>query len=820
MDNELKILLVSALLHDIGKFAQRAKRPHSREMSGEYLTDYKGKPGHWHTLYTDYFIEKDLPLPGDLEKSRSLIARIASAHHRPDENSLPEMCISIADRLSSGADRIKDESSASATGFRESRLVSVFDQIELANHRFQSPGQWFHELTPLQSDNDAIFPKSGEPRGRPEDYQTLFDQFIDTLGILERSSDRFFIDGLISILEKFTWCIPSSAYKTTPDISLFDHAVSTAGIAQALYLFHRDAGAAPRWSDEDQKFILMGGDLSGIQNYIFRISKTGGKGVSKIFRARSFYLQALTASVLIAIRQRLGVHRVCGLTESGGKFILLLPNIPAVREKLNHLDEKLQWWMRNEFKGILTMNLTWNTCPRQQDLFLDAFQAQIEALAQSLEEAKLRKLHKTFVSGPVIAHDYDKMEMAACRLCEINAADRVSSGQYREQENVSDDDPAAALCRNCSEQIIYIGAQLPKADYIIYGPDEKVALFDDLRFSLKTQAPASLENVVDAEALTDDTGFSRVRLARYLPSITADELDDPLFSLGADTATERIYAGQAKTFAMLAHQSKRNRDNKLVGRGLLGFLKADVDNLGLIFSLGLGKRLSVARFASISRMLNFFFSDYLVKLAETRFPDLYVVFAGGDDLFVLGPWRQTIRFALTLRKQMSRFCAQNPDITLSAGILTAKPRFPMRKAVESVEEQLEKAKTGQHPGRIKDSVCFLDEVLAWDELDQLIQRGQRFDQALNEKERTHFTTAFMYRLLNYHRMHRAFRAGQIKAGRYLALAHYDIGRNIAARNNQEELAMLYKIFSVGDKERLELRQLHIPLFYAINANRD
>ncbi len=75
MNRELKIVVFSALMHDIGKFAQRANRPYSKEMEGEYLTYYDGKAGHWHTVYTDFFIENDLPLPVDLEESRSRIAR-------------------------------------------------------------------------------------------------------------------------------------------------------------------------------------------------------------------------------------------------------------------------------------------------------------------------------------------------------------------------------------------------------------------------------------------------------------------------------------------------------------------------------------------------------------------------------------------------------------------------------------------------------------------------------------------------------------------------------------------------------------------------
>ncbi|MFP4531468.1 MAG: HD domain-containing protein [Desulfobacterales bacterium] len=91
MVTDLDILIIGAMLHDIGKFCQRAERPYSKEMEGEVLPSYKGRSSHWHALYTDYFIEQDLPLPGDLEQKRSQIARVAAAHHRPDADKILEM---------------------------------------------------------------------------------------------------------------------------------------------------------------------------------------------------------------------------------------------------------------------------------------------------------------------------------------------------------------------------------------------------------------------------------------------------------------------------------------------------------------------------------------------------------------------------------------------------------------------------------------------------------------------------------------------------------------------------------------------------------
>jgi CRISPR-associated protein Csm1 len=280
---------------------------------------------------------------------------------------------------------------------------------------------------------------------------------------------------------------------------------------------------------------------------------------------------------------------------------------------------------------------------------------------------------------------------------------------------------------------------------------------------------------------------------------------------------------------VIAARSKREKidakekKTKLVGRSLLGFLKADVDNLGLIFGQGFGQRLSVARFSAVSRMLDLFFSDYLVELVKSEFPDIYVVFAGGDDLFMVGPWWQTIRFAIELRKKLSLFCAGNSDITLSGAILTARPRLPIRKAVEIVEEDLDRAKSVKMDGRTKDSICFLGEPYSWEELDDLLKLGEKFNKALDEKDRTNFSMAFLYRLFEYHKMYRKFvHEKKMSFGRYLSLAHYDIGRNIRTEkaNNEEEVLMLYDIFSVGAQDRTKLENLNVPLFYAINLNRE
>lgn len=900
MDKNLKILLTGALLHDIGKFAQRAKQHYSKEHITTYLPSFNGQPSHWHAVYTDHFIENELPLPDELEDSRSLIARIASTHHKPDTNNLFDMCIHAADCLSAGTDRFKTaglsdedkEHDKGSPNFRQARLISVFDEIELKKHTFKSPGSYFYELKALTTQDDSMFPKKGSPSGDAEEYDALFNQFIEALTQIDTSLDfRFYFESLISVLEKFTWAVPSSSYKTLSDVSLFDHSFSTAAIAQALYIYHQKNGGIPSLSDKQEKFILAGGDISGIQNYIFGISKNSGRGVSKILRARSFFLQAITRSLILNIQgldtlpQFGGLASVCRLVDSGGKFILVLPNCKEVLEHLDNVDRQMQIWFRTRFKGQLSAVLSSAVKASQQDFDMARFREKLDEVNEAIDAAKLNKLGRTFETmGCVIDGDYNDFENGNCSICQINAADEKASVDYKrhEQFDMSED---IRICKDCCDQITYIGANLPKTSHLVYSryvkdlsdnSDKKrlfkyeIQLMGNIYLKLivkPSEIPKStnnLDQVVHIERLDDGCEFARARIAKHLPVLSDEELDEiiALAEFNEKSVSsmfenkeeqkkelERLKNKQSderiKTFSMIAYKSKRKDDSsseiKMKGRSLISFFKADVDNLGMIFSTGLSstkgeEKFSAARFSSLSRMLNIFFSEYIVNLIKEKeiFRDIYVVYSGGDDLFLIGPWQQTAKFSILLREKLTQFCAENPDITLSGGLFIAKPRMPMRKAAELAEEALEQAKnfdntkTDSNSKRLKDSVSFLDEVVSWQELDELFNKGDIFDKALKEKERTGFSMAFLYRLLKYQRMYKNF-VGKgeknIKNGIYLSHARYDIGRNIEKkgekkRNNQQEVDMLHRIFAVGAKKREELDLLNIPLFYAMNLNRE
>ena len=793
MNQDLHALVLASLLHDLAEFARRAD-----------------EPDPWPVL------QNNMP------EGTTVANLVTASQSRGEIKDSSAKILNIAKILSVGA--TEEEKIHQIKGpwvMGKKRLLSVFEEIELQHHQFSAPGGWFYKLTPLEA-SDTIFPRNEIEDVQPDEYKKLYSEFLSALKTLDFGLPfHLYLSSLISLVEKYTWCIPASACQDLPDVSFFDYALTTAAIAQALYLYHAEKGTVPILNGADIEGCLFSGDLSGIQNFIFGISNSTGRGISKIFRARSFYLQALVKSVVLSIQERLGLLSVCKVMDAGGHFILLLPNLSDLDGQLHKLDDDLQTWFRHKFKGQLTLNLSWKTRMNHQDFAPKMFQAKLDQVNEGLEIAKLTKLRRTMVSsGPIVDVDYDEEEGKNCVICNVNRSDSASSKEYEKQYGVDN-----RLCKACYEQIDIIGTNLPKRAYHVYGKVGQVELFDNIFLTLTDDKPQDFKPVHLIETFRDGDGFSRSRIARYLPVLTDEELHDEKWftALTEDNGFHDIKAGQIKTFNSIAQKSRKEQGGELLGRPLLAFMKGDVDYLGFIFGMGLGQRLTLARYAFLSRMMNLFFSDYMVKLVEREFPDIYVVFAGGDDLFVIGPWRQTLHFACRLRHDFSQFCGQNPDMTLSVGILMSRPRLPILRAAKWAEELLQLSKEYKTGNHVKDAVSLLNETITWGELKELLSLGDKFDKALEEKERTRFSSAFLHRLLEYHRMYKRFITpqGEIRAGLYLSHAHYDIGRNIMHEkaDNKEELNMLLQLFAIGSPANSLLAKLNIPLFYAINLNR-
>ena len=110
----------------------------------------------------------------------------------------------------------------------------------------------------------------------------------------------------------------------------------------------------------------------------------------------------------------------------------------------------------------------------------------------------------------------------------------------------------------------------------------------------------------------------------------------------------------------------------------------DVDDLG---TCSRKAQATATLRGGLSFQLRLFFEGHLPALAarhNTYDPrtgqgqdTVYVMYAGGDDLFIVGTWEVLPGLAHGIREAFRDFVAENPHITLSAGITLHPEKYPL-----------------------------------------------------------------------------------------------------------------------------------------------
>lgn len=761
----MNLPVLGAWLHDIGKFAQRAGAGRS-DLEREYCPSRQGRHTHQHVLYTDYFIEHILPLPEELAGMRATLANLAASHHRAEGKSREYKAIQKADRLSAGMDRTEQEQ---GDDFISARMDSIFSKVRLGGKGIDASAPALqYRLAPL-GENNTIFPVPNAVAG--ENYKSLWNRFVSELEKIPcRLGMKVWQATLISLLERYCWCIPSSTWRSLPDISLYDHSAATAALTQAI--LGCESG--------QEKFLLFGGDLSGIQAFIFGREEPADKGATRLLRARSFILQAVTRSVWLALLDRLKLDSSAKIMDSGGRFILLLPDTPTVREQIAALEDEAEEWLFNNFQGAIKINFAALSI-EESDLGKDNFSACFEKFNELLEEAKLHPFSRIMAGGlsPVFEKGYaGYADFGECEYCRTRPA-----------TGIDDNKPICSQCR----QLRILGSILPMARFIVFtrqrinGSDAfSGMLFDNINIRLCADMPSEVEcrHAMEILSIRGETIFTASPVAGYVPLITGQDLkrwqqegrlaqtDGEFFFKG-----DGCCAGNPKTFAMLAEEARippESPGDSWESVPLLGICKADVDNLGLVFSMGLMGRFSLSCYAMLARMLNYFFSGYLMRVIREEFANIYVVFAGGDDVFVIGPWTEIIKFGQRMAGDFRKFCGENPAVTISAGLPLIKPGLPMRAMREEAEELLEKSKS--YDKGSKDALTLFGISAHWKQAQKLLERGKWLAEMTNSG---FISRGFLHRLLFYSRECRGFLQGEKLAhnGLYLSHYRYDLARN-------------------------------------------
>jgi len=408
--NEINLIALAGLLHDIGKFGQRAEIPIDMQSYDKnlYCPFFNGYHSHIHAIYTADFLKSVVSKQTDNSKPiHALIGdesfeNISARHHRVyDNGTAKEWIVAMADRIASGFERDKFDKyneTPDPGNFKEIRLESVFDESK----RYKLDVFDYEHLNSVEN-----------YQGSAQEYRTLYDKFLNDLQLLLKKPKKNFQNGIEFLLKKYTTYIPSSTYKTKANIPLFDHLKTTAVFASALYAYHKDDMSIEKIRDyDDKKFLLIAGDFFGIQNFIFSDLPT--KHAAKILRGKSAFIQIFTKVIARHICEVLELSHFSIISDSAGKFEILAANNKTTREKLEKLQKEINDWFLEETFGQSGIGIS-SVSASADDFTSGKFQTFRETLSKQVEGRKYQKFDLTQVEPVFEIETKDNPHL--CKKC-------------------------------------------------------------------------------------------------------------------------------------------------------------------------------------------------------------------------------------------------------------------------------------------------------------------------------------------------------------------------------------------------------------------
>lgn len=791
---------LAGLLHDIGKFAQRAGELFG--ISWNENRDIQQAYGYQHALYTDQVIERLVP-----ERWRPAIRALAGHHHRPRHHR--ERIITLADRLSAG-ERTEERQD------HPQRLRSIFCSltglVDEQGRPLAPPEESYLPLEKLAIERQIIFPGAAEADSS-RGYKTLWDRF-ETEAIALRdahSGDQadpvVYLESMRQLMRQYTWCIPSAYYRAVPDVSLYDHSRMTAALA--VCLAEQDEARVQAWlqgeNREEPVALLVGGDISGVQNFIYTITSRGATGG---LRGRSFYLQLLTELLARYLLDELGLPLTNLIYAGGGHFYFLAPL--SSREILSDRQRRISRSLLHHHQGDLYLALATDAIAAAE-FSGDRFRARWDSLQKRLQWVKQRKF----------AELQDEL---ACRLFaplehggSLDKQCVVCQREHPKTDVYEPDNPERS--RKCPACLGFeqLGKDLRRANYLCLDqidptpadqapPGDWQTMLNHFgyRVTLSEQPPPAQNGVKRRHLLLlNDTvspeveaGVGQTLSRHFLVNVTP-LLSGPEIARYRDEVEDlaRLKVGDVKPFEVMVKQGR--------GIGRLGVLRMDLDNLGQILSRGLaGEQFTLSRMATLSFSLSLFFEGWVGRIAAEigqAHPGerLYSIYSGGDDLFFVGAWDLMPILAERINQELGEYTAGHPAFHLSGGIALIPAKYPLYQAAGDVAEAEAQAKAPRpdlsRPGETmtaKNALVFLGEVIPWDKFGYVKEKQEQLAELVESKKAPR---QLLQRLQQLYLEFAAERKKQVQRGRTLKLywgpgqwhSAYSLSR-LAQQNKQVE----------------------------------
>ncbi len=385
--------------------------------------------------------------------------------------------------------------------------------------------------------------------------------------------------------------------------------------------------------EKDYKQLFVGGDLSGIQKFLYNISS---KKAAVSLKGRSYYLKQYMDNVCSDIKRAVieaGARSTKVIYCSGGKFYLLTDYSPQITKVIDDKADEAKRGLWKKHYGQLGLNVSYVPFTENADGSVNCNEQrnQKPGLLWKLVNADfVRQKKQKFKSLLVEDYEHFFVPLAVGGKTKVCAITGIESADCVKFKDADDDEDIYVL-------------------------------------------PSVYEQIKLGESIRDTEHF--------------------------------------KTFEDYAE----NTD--------LGILRMDVDGLGKRFIEGFD---SIAQYQAFSERLVYFFENGISKLQqESVFCDyLNIIYAGGDDLFIIGRWDKVIDFAERIHKEIIKLF-QKDNISISGGMIRIQPKFPISKAAELSGDAEDAAK--QYRDGQKNAFHMLGKTVSWDkEFDYVKSFKQQF----------------------------------------------------------------------------------------------
>lgn len=701
-------------------------------------------------------------------------------------DSKSEKLISEASMLSAGIsfeENLKNKAIDS-----NKRLYSIFQDINIGKE--YKKGNYYYGLVPLSISED-ILPISEENLKKQE----VKSEYNDLLKAIKRDMERELCqirtintkedrertyNKIYYILERYTTFVPYSIANYS-DISLFEHLKTTSAIATCVNEYYRYG------EQNANKFLLLAGDVSGIQNFIYQVieGEETKKNVSKSLRGKSFYVNVLIDFMSKYIVRELGLTIANILYCGGGTFQILLPNTKEIKSRLSELELEIQRYLYSKYKTRLGLVLAYIEI---DDEGIRDYAHSITELQEEVAKAKKQKFLN--IINAEKDHFFIRTEKIhnICIYC-------------HEQEAAIE----GKICTECSTHI-KLGENLVKGNlkYIVYDFEREIKKCD---------------------VKVDFGWMGQVCFYSRFDKVNIGFMTESINGMGKFGRTK--FVGNTVPAIEGVVASLNDIGPLAEGDDKIAVLKMDIDNLGTIFSAGFGEKdKSIARTSTLSRMIDLFFCGYINKICEDLYSEyvkrnnnmaikldnlFYINFSGGDDLVIIGPWDWTIDLAIKIKEELRRFACYNPNVTISGGIYIADPKTPVRVTLYEGEKYLERAKGREG----KDAICIFDKDFSWEgdvySIEKVVKDGNLYAEWINQG---HLSRGLVHNIMVASK--NINRKGNLDFDLVPQIA-YSLSRNI---QDEKIKGDMMKRLITPTIENSEIEFIKYPLMFALMKTRD